>query len=71
MNGYYHIYSENNPKCFNESSNRIRMLKYRAILDYTCKSIAISGLPNNKLQIKYPNYQLKYALVDTSCNLLK
>jgi hypothetical protein len=71
MDGYYHIYAENNPKCFNESSDRIRSLKYRVILNDVCKNVAISGLPDNKLQIKYPNYQVKYATFDTSCNLLK
>lgn len=71
MNSIYHIYSENNPKCFNESSDRIRSLKFRVILNDVCKTVAISGLPNEKLQVKYPNYQVKNATFKTSCNLLK
>ena len=71
MNRYYHIYAENNPNCFNESSNRISSLKFRVILNDVCKTVAVSGLPNEKLQIKYPNYQIKNAAFKTSCNLLK
>ena len=63
MNRYYHIYTENNPRSFNESSDRINSLK--------CNIVANSGISEEQFVKKYPNYQLKNAAFKNYCNLMK
>ena len=70
-NRNYHIYAENNPNCFNESSDRISSLKNRVIINDACKRVEISGLTSKQLVTKYPNYQVRNSTFKTSCNLLK
>jgi hypothetical protein len=70
----YHIFSENNPKCYNESSNRIQKLKFRVILNDVCKNVAASGAGPNNLVTQYPNYSIRnYAFhsANGGCNLIK
>ena len=70
-NRNYHIYAENNPNCFNESSDRISSLKNRVIINDACKRVENSGLTSTQLVTKYPNYQIRNSTFKTSCNLLK
>ena len=70
-NRNYHIYTENNPKCFNESSDRISSLKNRVIINDACKQVENSGLTSTQLVTKYPNYQVRNSTFKTSCNVLK
>ena len=71
MNRYYHIYTENNPRCFNESSDRINSLKHRVIINEACNIVANSGISEEQFVKKYPNYQLKNAAFKNYCNLMK
>jgi len=70
-NRNYHIFAENNPNCFNESSDRISSLKNRVIINDACKQVANSGLTSTQLVTKYPNYQVRNSTFKTSCNVLK
>ena len=71
MNRYYHIYTENNPRSFNESSDRINSLKHRVIINEACNIVANSGISEEQFVKKYPNYQLKNAAFKNYCNLMK
>ncbi len=71
MNRYYHIYTEGNSNCFNESSDRIHSLKNRVIINDACKKVSQTGLSQDNFVAKYPNYQIKNYVFKHSCNLLK
>lgn len=71
MNRYYHIYTETNPRCFNESSDRINSLKHRVIINDACNTVTNSGISEDQFVKKYPNYQLKNAAFKNYCNLMK
>ena len=71
MNRFYHIYTEGDSKCFNESSDRINSLKHRVIINDACVRVTNSGLSQDQLVTKYPNYQIKNAAFKNYCVLKK
>jgi hypothetical protein len=71
MNRFYHIYTEGNSKCFNESSDRINSLKHRVIINDACSRVTNSGLSQDQLVTIYPNYQIKNAAFKNYCVLKK
>lgn len=71
MNRFYHIYTEGDSKGFNESSDRINSLKHRVIINDACSRVTNSGLSQDQLVTKYPNYQIKNAAFKNYCVLKK
>jgi hypothetical protein len=75
-NSLYNIYANYpNSACYNESSDRIRRLKYRVILNDTRNIITASGLPDNVLNrvVKFPNYEMRNSSFreNSGCQILK
>ncbi len=76
-NRTFHIYTNENPRSCNESSEYTQKVKFSSIVNETCKKVALAtnGLSASQIAssfgVKYPNYQLRYDAYDLSCNRVK